>query len=140
MSPSVAPKVGQYLYASCSATDYGRILAVGQDENGQNVLDILVYDMSDLLECPPNAGWDRHHRDTPISLIEFPLPWLVKLEVPAGDVILRRVPWRPAEVPHPQAFMGEEPRIVCATPGNGCFRCTKLFFLNDESSREEPKP
>jgi hypothetical protein len=107
----IVPKIGQWLYASCSDADYGQIVAVGQDDNGVATIDILVSDPQDIISCEHNEkdsdGW---------------IDPLTTLELPEGTrVILRHVQWRPGS--------GEDNFIVCNTPGDGCFRCTKLFQL-----------
>jgi hypothetical protein len=109
----ITPKVGQYLYASCSAEDYGRILAVGDDGNGTPTIDIEL--------CHPGDAFSCDDDDT-----DFPNPVLTEVELqPAAKVILRKLQWRQ---------LGE--CIVCNTPGNGCFRCTKCFWLHDEPAAE----
>jgi hypothetical protein len=110
------PKIGQYLFASCSASDYGRIVAVGRDENGADTIDILVTDPQDLIDC-------EHDPDTPRGWIAP----LTTVEFPPGDVVLRGVQWR--------TDTSIDGYIVCNTPGDGCFRCTKLFELRDGPAR-----
>lgn len=127
------PRVGQWLYATCSAADYGQVMAVYQDANGQEVIDIRVLDVQDLLQCPDNAGWDSHHRDA--RELDFELPWLVELLVPPGEVLLKAVPWKPG----PRRAEDGRWTIECATPGNGCFWCHKLFWLEDEPSGGEDR-
>lgn len=113
------PEVGHYLHASCSAEDYGRILAVGADENGAPTIDIEVLHPQDLISC------DDDDDD------EFESPTLTTLELPPGTkVILRNLQWRKL------GDWDETISIVCNTPGNGCFRCTKLFSLQSEPCEE----
>lgn len=125
--PAAGPKVGQWLYSTCSASDYGEVVAVYQDANGQEVIDVRVFDPQDLLQCPDNAGRDSHHRDR--RSLDFELPWLVELVLPPGEVLLKAVPWMPG-----RRTEDGKSTIVCATPGNGCYRCHKLFWLEDEPS------
>lgn len=111
------PEPGDYLYASCAGEDYGQILAVGQDSNGAPTLDIEVYQPHDLIDFV-----DDDLNNTVLTELELP---------PNTKVILRHVQWRPAG-----GFEGwteDEPwvtLIVCRTPGNHCYRCTKLFSLS----------
>lgn len=100
-------RVCQYLHSSCSAMDYGQIIAVGNDENGVDTIDILVRDVQDLIDCD-----DEFAATSPLTRIELPL----------GQVILRDVQVQRTDRPD---------IIVCNTPGNGCFRCTKMFFVRD---------
>jgi hypothetical protein len=105
-----SPKVGQWLFASCSAEDYGQILALGTDANGADVMDIRICNPQDLLrfEHSPDEhnGWVA-----PLTLLDLP---------EGTPVILRAVQWERS---------GD--CVVCNTPSNGCFRCTKLFWLRD---------
>lgn len=120
----MTPKVGHYLFASCSAQDYGRIVAVGQDANGAKTIDIQLCDPDDLVDC------DEDHdvvKSPPITTLEAS---------PGAVLILRHVQWKES---------GEE-TIICNTPGNNCFRCTKLFWLHEVpaadwlSGKREPQP
>jgi len=107
------PEAGQYLYASCSDSDYGQIVAVGEDANGAPTIDIRLIDPQDLVTCDDHGtnGW----RD-PLTTLEV-----------TGDLVLRGVQWRPGE--------GHKGFIVCNTPGSECFRCTKLFQLRNEAAQ-----
>lgn len=101
------PKIGQLLYASCAGHHYGRILAVGKDANGESTIDIEVFHPNDMLSFDDDVNA------------------LTRLElVPNTKVILHEVIYT----------MLEQDRIICATPGNNCFRCTKLFLLNTEDT------
>lgn len=109
------PKVGQYLWASCSAEDYGKIIAVGKDANDYDVIDIEVFNANDLIDCEEN---DSRFQNS-ITRLELP---------PNTTAILRDLQW---------LYLDEVDgvtRIVCNTPGNGCYRCTKLFWLHDTAS------
>lgn len=103
------PEVGKYLYASCLGEDYGKILAVGHDENGKPTIDIEVYDAGLLLSYDEDSN----------ALTEIELP-------PSTTVVLRKVQWKAADEWDGKLV------IECNTPGNNCYRCTKLFCLNDE--------
>lgn len=106
------PKCGQYLYASCAGWDYGRILVVGQDTNGAPVIDIEVFHPDDLLSCDDN-GFDQ--------------TGLEAIELPEGvNIILKRVQYK-----LPEGADEDWKPIICNTPGNNCYRCTKLFTLSD---------
>lgn len=106
------PKVGQYLYATCSAEDYGRILSVGVDDNGVPTIDIEVFHPNDLISCDDeDDGFNSNG--------------LESLEVPEGvKLILRNLQWKDKG----DGF------IRCNTPANHCYRCTKLFILRDTPS------
>jgi len=112
------PEVGDYLYASCPGCDFGQIVGVGKDANDAPTIDIELYEPGDLIWFEDN---------------DFQNP-LTRLELPEGTkVILRDVQWKPAG-----AYEGwDEAKswvttITCFTPGNGCYRCTKLFSLSKE--------
>lgn len=106
------PKVGQYLYASCSAQDYGKIIAVGRDDNGVTTIDIEVFHPDDLISCDDEGdGFNSHG--------------LEHLELPPGvNLILRNLQWKDVG----------DGLIRCNTPANNCYRCTKLFHLRDTPS------
>lgn len=106
------PKIGQWLYASCSAVDYGEIVAVGIDDNGVSTIDIRVEDPQELIHFDEEFGGPGFGRNA-----------LTTLEIPAGvSLILRGLQYRE---------VGED-LIECHTPGSGCYRCTKLFTLRDQ--------
>ena len=111
------PEVGHWLYASCSASDYGQIVAVGEDDNGAPTIDIRLSDPQDLVTCDGNGtnGWSE-----PLTTLEV-----------AGDLILRNVQWRPGP--------GDDGFIICNTPGSECFRCTKLFQLQNKPAESITK-
>ncbi len=115
----VAPKVGQYLFSSCAGSDYGRIISVGNDANKRQTIDIEIFGPNDLISCegdndPDSPQW----------------PVLTTLEVPEGvNLILRNVQW---EIKGATDF---GTMIECNTPGNGCYRCTKLFTLQDHPTK-----
>lgn len=111
--------IGKYLYASCSAEEYGRIVGMGKDGNGFPTIDIEIFHPNDLIDC---------HEDGDIPGSEHGLTWL---DVPQGTkLILRDVLYRMSTTP------GYPDNIICNTPGNGCFRCTKLFTLYDDTLDE----
>lgn len=109
----MTPQVGQYLFASCSAEDYGRVVAVGQDANGASTIDIEVLQPDDLVDCSDDSDVGTNP--------------LTTLEVPEGvKLVLRHVQYRAVE----------DRYIICNTPGNNCFRCTKLFKLRDFTAQD----
>jgi len=115
----VTPSVGHLLYASCSAEYYGEIVAVGEDANGQPTIDIRVEHTNDLIDCESVEPFTEPKPG------EWANP-LTTIELPEGvRPILRHVQWRPSGPDYPD-------NIICNTPGNGCFRCTKLFTLHKE--------
>ena len=114
------PEVGKWLYASCSASDYGQIVAVGEDDNGTPTIDIRLSDPQDLVTCDENGtnGWSD-------ALTTLEIAGKMVLDV---SLILRNVQWRPGT--------GDDGFIICNTPGSECFRCTKLFQLRTEKAPE----
>jgi hypothetical protein len=120
------PEVGQYLYASCSDSDYGQIVAVGEDANGAPTIDIRLSDPQDLVTCDGNGvnGWSD-----PLTTLEIVGDLVVETWVKPViqcALILRNVQWRPGE--------GSDGFIICNTPGSECFRCTKLFQLRTKKA------
>lgn len=110
------PKIGQYLYSTCSAEDYGKVLAIGVDGNGANVISIELNHAADITWCEDDSE-------------EFPSPDLSRIEVLAEiKLILIDIQYREFNNEH------EDSVIICRTPGNGCFRCTKMFWLKDKPS------
>lgn len=108
MPNEVIPRIGQWLYASCSDAYYGEVVGVGQDSNGAPTIDIRIEDPEDLIWCE-DEGFEN-----PLTTIEL---------LDGVRPILRDVQYR---------FQVGSGFIVCNTPGNGCYRCTKLFRLDDE--------
>lgn len=113
-------EIGDRLYASCSAEFYGEIIGIGHNNDLTiPVIDIIVNDPDDLVAL----GWDS----------EFPDGY-VRLELPEGvKPILRGLRWK---ISSSDAYMFEKDGyvatgnlVVCNTPGNGCYRCTKLFSV-----------
>ena len=101
------PQVGHKLWSSCAGDDYGTVVAVGHDENNTPTIDIELKSASD-------AFWVEGETE------EWPAPSLTQIELPPNvKVTLRHVHYK----------IVDEERIVCNTPGNGCYRCTKLFWL-----------
>jgi hypothetical protein len=107
--------IGKYLYASCSAKDYGRILAVGEDANGVPTIDIEVLNVGELIHYDDDLENGENHLTS------------LKLEGTDARLILRGVQYKMSTTP------GYPDNIVCDTPGDGCYRCTKIFTLHDES-------
>lgn len=115
------PEVDDYLYASCAGEDYGQILRVGKDPNGVPIIDIELYNPQDLI-------WFKDSDfQNPLTEIELP---------PDTKVILRDLQWKPAG--GYESWDEEKSWITlisCFTPGNGCYRCTKLFSLHKERTK-----
>jgi hypothetical protein len=111
MALAITPKPGQYLWSSCAADDYGKILSVGQDANGVDSMDIELCQLGleDLLSF--EEGLDP--------------PPLTRLVV-QGTAILRDVQWKMGA-----EYEGEW-TVILNSPGEGCYRCTKLLWLHDE--------
>lgn len=120
-----APKVGDYLYASCAGEDYGQVITVGQDGNDFPTIDIEIYDINELISCGENNGGG------------FPENDLTRLELPPNTkVILRAVQWIQASGwEHWSEDKHWVSCIVCNTPGSNCFRCTKLFSLQKQRTK-----
>lgn len=104
-------KAGLYLYATCAGEDYGKILTVGKDGNGHNVIDIEVNDPDNLISSEQDDS-------------------LMTLELPQGvKAILRNVRYELRDADWATL-------IICDTPANNCYKCTKLFVLNKEPSNK----
>ena len=118
-SKVVTPKVGQWLHASCSDEDYGQIVAVGEDDNGIQTIDIRISNPQDLVTC------DDKEWEDPLTTLEVS---------PGATLILRHVQWHPGsgEPESGEPESGKGGYVICNTPGSECFRCTKLFQLRDE--------
>lgn len=118
------PSAGQWLYATCSAEFYGEIVAVGADANGQPTIDIRIEHPDDLIDCES------------VELDEEPGPgqWrnpLTTLELPQGvKPVLRHVLWRATGI------SGGHQTVDCNTPGDGCYRCIKHFWVHSAEEHE----
>ena len=109
------PRPGQWLYSSCAGSDFGQILRVGLDANGQPVLDVRICDLNDLLHCEntdDEALW----------------PWnpltVARLEGAASVVLV--------DLLYKVHDAGTHLSVQCATPEGGCFRCSQCFMLFDD--------
>ncbi len=109
------PKVGQYLYASCSAIWFGPITRVGKDDNDCDVIDFIVDDINEFITCD---RWDDHDKnDRSLMMVD-----------PCGPVKFVDVQWeRHKSDDGPMT-------ILCNTPGDGCRRCTGLFMVTDKNN------
>ena len=114
----MTPKVGHYLYATCAGADYGRVQRVGRDENDCPVVDIELFELDAI------AGAGDSRDDEGDAFGNHPLTSLRVLP-PDAKVILVDVQYK--ETPH---------GIECNTPGDGCYRCEKSFWLNDEPASQ----
>lgn len=112
------PKIGQYLFASCSGQDVGQIVATGEDANCVPTIDIVVFDYNEFLSV------EEEFSEVGVALTTFDLE---ESDGPAR-VILRFVQYKFAD--------DDEitPRLICNTPGDNCFRCSKLFWLRNQPS------
>lgn len=124
-TPGFLPRVGQWLYATCSAQNYGQIIGVGADSNGQPTIDIRVEDPNDLIDCPScDDVFEEPNPD------EFCNP-LTTLEVPADvKLILRKVLWKSRG----KTLDRDCDLIECNTPTEGCYRCVKLFRVHEKEN------
>jgi len=114
---SVIPRVGQWLYSTCAAENYGQITRVGADANGAPVLDVRIADLEALNQYERRAdGWANP---------------LTRLVVPAGtEVMLVDVQYRMQAGPDPDgSHLGT---LEINGPVGGCYRCTRYFWLRDE--------
>jgi hypothetical protein len=109
--PDDYPKVGQYLYSTCSASDYGYIVGRGKGEDGSDTIDILVTDPNDLLDD------DLLESGVSLSALE-------------GSITLHSIKYTIEADPWGQED-GPGFWVQCETPGEGCFRCRKLLRLRD---------
>lgn len=81
--------------------------------NGKDVIDIEVFDANDLIDSPFEDEMG---------------PSLMRLELPIGvHAILRGVVYKENE-----SIEGEY-SIICNTPGDLCYRCTKIFWPSDKA-------
>ena len=98
---------GKWLYASCSAVSF-RILAVGKDANGNDCMTISGDDINEFIDDGEEIGSGE--------------PNLMYVEPEA--FILHDVPWKRVE--------GWPDIVELRTPGTGCYRCTKSFFVKHD--------
>lgn len=125
-----AIQIGDKLHASCSDCFYGTIVGLHKDGNNIDCIDIQVSEecIQDLINCetghPPDNStqWPDAHG-------------LEVLELPPGVLpILRNIQYKLSDRGADYDFWRGEWRsvgtfITCNTPGNGCYRCTKLFSV-----------
>jgi hypothetical protein len=108
--------VGVFLYTSCSAEWWGPVTRIGKDSNGRDVVDFemdadRVNDFLDTTEDSENK------------------PSLADVAFPEGTrCIFRDVP---IERIGDEQCDPESRAVVLKTPGNGCYRCTSLFFVHE---------
>lgn len=112
------PEVGLYLFSSCAGEDYGQIVGVGKDENQTPTIDIE-------LTCVGDIAWTEEEDS------DFPHPDLQEVDLPKGTkVILRKVQYRMLD-----PWSDGTQLINCRRPGNGCYRCTKMFALHRQPTK-----
>lgn len=103
----IAPRAGLLLHASCSDCYVAEIRSVGTDDNDAPAVDVLVFDINEILHWPDE---DEKGELNPLT----------RAELPAGAfLVLRDVLYR---------TIGED-GIILNLPDGGCFRCSKLFTM-----------
>jgi hypothetical protein len=103
-----SPKVGQWLHASCSDEYFGQVKRVYVDVNGAPVIDIELVDVNEAVHFD-----DFDKMKNPVSRLQLPAgvkATLVEVQYEANS---------------------NDGVIVCNTPEGGCYRCCRLFTLND---------
>jgi hypothetical protein len=108
---------GMWLYASCSAEWFGPITRVYKDDNGRDLLDFeldaeQVNEFMDTGDNDVDIGFDKYGN----ARATFAL---------GARATMTHVRYRPSGHEYPDLF-------VLNTPGNGCYRCTKLFSVHNE--------
>ena len=144
--------IGDYLHASCSDAIYGEVIGLGKDENGAPCVDLRIFDPNDILSWP-----DAEDDDGQLGAMGTNKEWpeftgCASIELPSGvAIILRGLHYKavdsslgskPGEyrwgkqpdsskATHgPEATHASTGRlVVILTPGDGCYRCTKLFSV-----------
>lgn len=111
------PLVGQFLYATCKGEDYGKVVAVGVDGNNVPSIDIEIFDANDLLYDNSDSQGEGYGTNS-----------LAHLDLPKDIVIILR------SVQYKMLDLDWAIGIECNTPGNGCYRCTKSFILQNEKT------
>lgn len=108
------PKIGQFLWSSCAGESYGEIVDVGIDPNNVPTIAIKLKHASDI-------AWTEDEDEN------FPYPDLSFVDLPKDITIILR------DVQYVLKDWDDSLQvIICRTPGNGCFRCTKLFRLTNK--------
>jgi hypothetical protein len=106
----MVPKVGQLLYRGCACDDFARVLRVGQDDNGVDVIDVELIESVNELYFP--EGFD-----------EDGVGCLTRIELPDGTPVrICDVQWKPRG----------DGSIECRMTTGGCNRCTSVFYPHDE--------
>jgi hypothetical protein len=122
---------GMYLYASCSAKIYGQIKDVYQAENDKiiTVADVLIYNLDDILNGLEDEEYENKYIFYDFDLSNHQEPILVKnipIEYINGDG--SDVGYKVTDDKRGN-FYCTGYTISLATPGDGCSKCTKYFFL-----------
>ena len=135
------PKVGDYLYASCSAETYGPVLRVGKDANGEDVLDIRL-PLNDFITYRTDGDtqptWHDKYQTAMVKndpslgimadkLEELGFDVADLRALIGGTVLFKDLLWKSAE-------WVTEPAINLCTPKGGCYRCTELFWIKEGPS------
>jgi hypothetical protein len=127
------PEVGDKLFASCSAAFYGEVVGVGHDANKIRTIDIKVFEYQELIVQSESSEFPDFHG-------------LTRLELPEGVYpILRHVQYKMGKRPEADPRLDRDDykhtgqSIQCHTPGDGCFRCQKLFSIYRKVKGEDIK-
>ena len=112
------PKEGQLLYRGCACDDFARVLRVGKDANGLDVLDIELTNQEHINDVFAVANPDENagSGDQNTSLLRIVLP-------PDTKVVLKDVPWKAGSAGI---------RLFIAPDGLLCHRCTAIFYPHDD--------
>lgn len=122
-------QVGDGLWSTCGACFYGFVTAVGHDDNNTPTIDIEITDPQDLIGiegCGNNPEWPDY-----MGLTELVVPEGVKLS-------LKNVQYKIDDFD--EEYVGRRDgfqdklvdtgyRVECLTPGDGCYRCIKHFWI-----------
>jgi len=96
---------GALLFSSCAGAHFGRVLRVGKDDNGVDVIDVEVFDANEAVHFE-------------LKCKEFPAV-RPRVELPEGvNMILR------------DGYKWAANSLLVGTPVGGCFRCSQLFSVH----------
>ena len=111
-------KVGCLLYTSCNAEYWGPVTRIGRDGNGRAAIDFELEpeQVNAFLQVDtPSAPFGPYN----LSRLELVAPG------PETVYMMRDVPV--AGFYDDDEGLKKWHTLILDTPGNGCFRCTKLF-------------
>lgn len=106
-------KPGQYLHASCSAEDVYRILAVGEDANGHQTIDVEVLELGSVMHFENDID-DVKGFNYPCTTVELPKD---------TNLVFRGMQYK--------QLSSDRNLIVVNAPVGGCYRCCYLFSVHD---------